>query len=70
MRQFRIWFLLLYLVLFIFVTNSFADVEKHIPSLEIVLKEVRSSFSEKESSKHLEGILFETKRKIQGRMLC
>ena len=62
MRQTRIWFLVLYLVLFIFVANSFANVEKNIPSLQNILDEVRSTIPEKENIKFLEQMVFEIKK--------
>ena len=62
MSQSRICFWLLLLVSLIFFSNSFANVEKNIPSLEDVLDEVRSAFLGKENAKSLEQMLFETKK--------
>ena len=62
MRQFRIWFWLLLLFSLISFSNSFANIEKNIPSLKSVLDEIRSAFPVKESTRPLEQILFETKK--------
>ena len=62
MRQSRIWFWLVIFLSLISFSNSFANGEKSIPSIEIILDEVRSAFPKKERTKSLVQMLFETKK--------